>query len=195
MGMPEGDLEPSIGRRERFRSAILRNNHRVQILECLRCRPGMNLRQLGRALGLGVTSVQFHIGRLENHGLVATRTSEKGRETLCFRPDDVSLWDRPETRILFGRGPARDLAVHLAENPMTNVAAAAEAIGVSVYTVRRHIRVLEEHDLVERLRVNRDVLYHAEPELEEWVEEIQGRCPHLACRDDVGHRQPDEDGA
>lgn len=172
---------------ERFRSAILRNPHRRRILELLACRPGMNLRQLGRALGLSVTAVQFHIGRLERHGLVATRTGERRRETLCFKTEDVGLWENPETRPLFGQGTTRELAVYLASNPMASAAEVSEALDVSVYTVRRQIRTLEEHDLVHRLRVDREVLYHAASELEEWVDEIRRRQQDLCAAERASH--------
>lgn len=59
-----------------------------------------------------------------------------------------------------------------------------------------HIRALSAHDLVTRLRVERQVLYHAAPELLDWAEDARQRCPlfheTLSDRTPNGEGEPDQ---
>ncbi len=154
-----------------FVSALLRNPTRSKIMELLTKKPGMNKHQLAKALGMNLTGVKFHVQRLAEIGQVETRTG-MGRETLCFTADNIHLWDDRSTRILFGRGPPRDVAMYLAEHPGAGADQISDALDLSLHTVRRHIRALEECELVQRTRVDRKVIYQAEPSLMEWIEKV-----------------------
>lgn len=155
---------------ETFVSALLRNPVRSKIMTLLKRKPGMNRSQLARRLNMHENAIGFHLDRLIKAHLVVTRPGWDGREILCFTADNVSLWEQPETRILFGRGPPRKVARYLAEHPGTGTRQVAEALGLSANTVRRHLRTLEENDLVQRMRVDREVIYHAQPALVRWFE-------------------------
>lgn len=155
-----------------FRAALLRNPARREIRQLLEQTPGLNPHQIADALDMHQNAVDFHVGRLADANLLALRPGCDERERLCFTPDNVNLWDDPATRMLFGRGPPRRVALYLAEHPGTNARELADALGLSVPTVRRHIRTLESCDLVQRLHVDRRVIYHAEPRLTTWVETV-----------------------
>lgn len=155
-----------------FVTLLLRNPNRAAIRRLLERRPGMNKHQLATETGIHVNAVGFHVERLVKAGLLEVRPGAKGREKLCFTPENVHLWENPATRALYGRGPARQVAMFLAENPGTGVKEACKALNMSVHTVRRHIRELEEAELVQRMRIERQVVYHAEPELIRWAEEM-----------------------
>ncbi|MBW3583235.1 MAG: winged helix-turn-helix transcriptional regulator [Euryarchaeota archaeon] len=143
------------------------------MMELLTEKPGLNQHQLSKLLDVNVNTIRFHIRRLEHQGFVETRTLPGGREIFCFRAEDIDLWDSPSTRLLLGSGTTREVALFLAEHPAVNAEKIAAALGLSIYSVRRHIRALDEEDLVSRLRVERQVFYHAEPELLDWAEEVK----------------------
>lgn len=158
---------------EAFVEALLRNPLRAEIMRLLDKTPGMNKHQLAMALDVHVNAVEFHVQRLSEAQLVETRPGWKGRETLCFTAENVALWENPATRVLFGRGPPREVARFLAEHPGADVQETAEALGISIHTVRRHLRTLESCDLVQRMRVDQQVIYHAEPELVSWLADVE----------------------
>jgi predicted transcriptional regulator len=164
---------------EEVLEALLRNPMRQQILELLENRPGMNKHQLALALGVRPNAVEFQLDRLTRAGLVARRPSENPQETLCFTRENVNLWDDESTRMLFGRSGPRDIAVYLAQHPRATVSDVSEALGVSVHTVRKHLRTLEDAELVQRLRVERQTWFHAEPTLRDWAKK-------------AGHFQPSD---
>lgn len=155
--------------RDAFASALLRNPTRRRIMRLLTEKPGMNKHQLAQALGINANTVKFHIERLEQIDQVETRAGT-GRETLCFTTHNIKLWDDRSTRVLFGRGPPRDVAMYLADHPGAGADEVSKALDLSLHTVRRHIRTLEEGELVQRIRVDRKVIYQAGPNLRKWIE-------------------------
>lgn len=154
-----------------FGDHLRRNGLRGRILEQLDRQPGMNRHQLAVALDAHVNSIIFHVGRLLDQKVLESRPGSKGRETLLFPAHLAHLWDNPSTRVLFGRGPPRELAEYIAKNPGSDSKQAAEALDLSIFSVRRHIRLLEENNLVERFRIEREVIYRAAPELTDWLRE------------------------
>lgn len=154
-----------------FVEALLRNPHRQRIVELLTQAPGMNKNQLAEALGIYANALDFHLERMEEMGLVHLRESPRGREIVCFTADNVDLWEDERTRVLFGRSPVQRVAIYLAENPGASTADIASALDVSPVTVRHHLRTLEESELVQRLRIGRDVIYSAVPEVARLIDE------------------------
>lgn len=168
-----GDVEMAEGNPpEVFVSALLQNPIRAQILELLDETPGMNKHQLATALDAHMTVVDFHVQRLVESRLLETRSGHNGRETLCFTTHNAGLWENPSTRVLFGRGAVRQVAMFVTDHPGADAQSTAEALSLSIYTVRRHLRTLEEFALVQRIRVERQVIYHAAPQLVSWVEGV-----------------------
>lgn len=161
-----------------FLELLMRNPIRRRILHLLKTNPGLNKRQLSKKLGIFETAVDFHLERLAKGGLVKTRSLDNHRETFCFRAENVHLWENPSTRILFGRSPPRQVALHLARHPGTEAKQVAAALSMNLHTVRRHLRTLENHNLAKRFRAERQVIYHAEPELINWVVKV-GNAPAL----------------
>lgn len=175
MGMSERARKRAREREEARRvqvQALLRNPLRRRILEILKRRPGMNRQQLARELGINLNGVGYHIERLEKVRLVALRPGLKDKETLCFTAENVELWEKKSLRVLFGSSRTSEVGLFLAQNPGAGPMQVAHALDLSVHTVRRHVRRLEDSGLVQRLRVDRQVEYHAEPALVSWVETI-----------------------
>lgn len=143
---------------------------REQILDLVGDRPGLNKHQVAQALGLHDNVVEHHLGRLTQAGAVVLRDASRERETLVFRTEDADLWDDERTRILFGRAAKRNIALYLADHSGAMTQEIAEALGLSPVTIRHHLRVLREHDLVQRHRAGRTFRYEPGEVLDAWIE-------------------------
>lgn len=163
---PRGPLTRRVG-------LLLENEARSEIIELLRQRPGMNRNQLAKKLGIHASAVGYHIRRLAAIDLVETRPATQGREQLCFATGDAHLWDDEGTRVLYGRGLPRKVAIYLVEHPGADVHEIARGLCESEHTVRRHLRTLQECELVARTQVRKRVHYHPESRLEQWVELVR----------------------
>lgn len=159
---------------EKFLELLLDNPTRKEIIRLLETKPGMNKHQISKELGMNVNAVEFHLDRLIEAGQVKIRSENKKREIHCFTADNVDLWENESTRILFGRGPSREVALFVAQNPGASAKQIAEELCISINTARRHIRQLEKAELIQKMRVEQNVFHHAEPGLEEWVERAWG---------------------
>lgn len=151
---------------------LLQNSTRQAIWDQLQETPGLNKNQLCRKLDVLPNNLDFHIGRLEDHGLVVTRPSAQDQEVLCFLQEDVSLWRDEETRILFGRRQTRIIGLYVVENPGANTAEIADAVDRARVTVRHHLRTLIEQNLVERVRIGQKVLYYPTQSLVDWWDNL-----------------------
>lgn len=153
---------------------LLGNPVRAKILAVLDAQPGLNKKQIARRLDLKVGDVEFHLHQLRRAGRLLLRRG-RGHETLCFTPDNVHLWDQGTTRVFFGRGSSRPVADYLAHNAGASVPQVAEALDISVHSVRRHIRILEDCKLVQRTRTSLEFHYHPEPKLMACIEQLGDR--------------------
>ncbi len=173
---PEG--EPSSWDRsygeEPAAESLLGNPLRAEMVALLRERPGTNKLRLAKAMGTEIKHIDFHLQRLVKAGLVDVRRG-RGPETLCFMKEDVHLWDNEASRVFFGRGSSLNVAAFLSDRPGLSAPEIAEGLGISVYSARRHIRILQECELVRRSRVDQSIVYHAAPSLIDWIEQIGDR--------------------
>lgn len=151
---------------------LLDHPTRGRIVELLGDRPGMNKNQLCEEMDLHSNLLDFHVEKLEDIGVVATRPSAQGKEILCFLKDDLDLWQDEKTRILFGRSPVRHVGLFLAENPGASTQEVAGALGVSPVTIRHHLRTLLEFDLIQRFRAGRVFVYEPQDELATWAVDV-----------------------
>lgn len=147
---------------------------RRRLAQTLEERPGMNKSQLCDELELDSNVLNHHLGKMAMGQLVVTRPSAQGKETLCFRLEDVILWEDERTRILFGREESRGVALYLAENPGATTREIAGALRLSPVTIRYHLGTLKEHQLVHRHPVGQTYVYEPDDLLEAWVAEIGG---------------------
>lgn len=155
---------------------LRQNLLRRQILTLLTQKPGMNRNQISRTLKVSQNAANFQVGRLEEAGLIETHPRGPGAEMLCFTKDKAHLWDDESTRILYGRGPALQVALYISENEGASTKQISEALALSIDTVRSHLRMLEEHDLIQRIRIEQQVRYHPVLKLEAWSKEVAGEC-------------------
>lgn len=166
-----------------IQAALLRNPVRRRIVEQLTRTPGLNKNQLCNELDILPNLLDFHLQRLEDYGIIVTRSSAQGREILCFLREDRELWKDEELRIMFGRRSTRAIGRFIAENPGADTNEIADAVGLSEVTVRHHLRTLRDHDMVQRIRLGRSFEYHPSDLLEEWNDLVGHAFP---CPGEVG---------
>lgn len=173
-----------------FKEALLRHPVRARIFELVDSVPGINAHQMSKRLSEHTSLIKFHADRLKRAGLLVPRPSEKGCEILCFTPATVGLWERPETRVLFGRNTARWIGLFVAENAPTETRVVGEAVSRSLATVRHHLRVLREKSLVRREWNGRKALYLPERVLERWAVDLGRRYRRPWIDDTRAQRRP-----
>lgn len=183
-GGENGASKRAVASLSELQSALLRNPNRKAIVEQLGKTPGLNKNQLRKKLGLLPNLLDFHLDRLEEHGLVVMKDSAQEKETLCFLRSDEELWSDEETRIMFGRRSTRDIGLFIAENPGAETEEIADAVGLSEVTVRHHLRTLKEHGMIQRVRLGRSFEYHPSDVLEVWNERV-GECFARPWTDDA----------
>ncbi len=172
MGSEQVEEEPPEHVQAEIRNSLLIHPTRADILETVKAKPGINKNQIRLELSIGLKVLDYHMTKMEEAELVVRMPSAQGKEVLYFAPEDVELWENPRTRIMFGRKPTRHVATYIAENPGTSSEAIAEALDLSVVTIRHHIRTLKDHNLIVSAKIGRQVEYHPLSELREWVEEL-----------------------
>lgn len=145
---------------------------RKGIMELLEQRPGLNMHRIGVELGLNPSVLKHHIEELEEKQLITRQPSEREGEKICFRVEDVDLWEMESTRILFGQGQTRKVALFIAEHPGATTREIAEAMGISPVTVAYHAKTLMRYDLVDRYPAGQTLLYEANEVLERWVIDV-----------------------
>lgn len=156
----------------RVQRALLQDATRRAIVEEVASTPGMNKSQVGAALETAPNATQFHLGRLEDSGLMTTRDGVRGNEVICFLPGDQELWQIEATRVLYGQEGTREVAIFVLENPGTNSGTLDEVLEVGVSTIRHHLNKLRDRGLVDRLRLGRSVEYYPTGTLEDWHEDV-----------------------
>lgn len=154
---------------------VLRHPLCLRIVRLLEIAPGRNKSQIARSLDTAWSSVHRQLGRLEAADLVVLRSRQEGQEVVCFLPGDVDLWDEGPARVLFGRAEVRRVAVEVVRRPGQSTLEIAVSLSLAAPTVRHHLAVLVEHELVDRTRVGRRVFYEPTAILEAWVEEMEDR--------------------
>lgn len=141
---------------------------RRRIADLLDERPGLNLSQVARELGLHLNLARFHLQRMAGARLVALRSGRK-REVLCFLQRDARLWKKPGTRLLFGGRPIGAVARHVARHPGATTRQVADATGLTFGAAHYHLATLLERRLVKRVRMGPEYRHYARGALERWA--------------------------
>lgn len=153
-------------------SSLLCNENRQQIVRQLGRTPGLNINLLAEKTEISGSVVTFHLHRLADADLVSIKPGVKGNERLCFLKRDEDLWEDPQTRILFGREPARNVALYVLENPGVTPEEISEALERSTRSARHHLRTLEDRGLIDRVRIGRTHRFLPRSPLREWRNEV-----------------------
>lgn len=172
MGAPEGatDFTDKRRRPERFvREALLDHPLRGRLYSRVRNRPGLNVSQLSRYLDADRSLAAHHVQKLEEHRVVELRKLPHTDERVLFHPEDLDLWEPPETRVLFGHKRTLAIARPVVLRPGITVKAISESVEVGPDTIRYHLRKLKDRDLIEHLNIGNSHLYKPSSVLKDWA--------------------------
>lgn len=147
-------------------------SNRAKMVEWVGRIPGINKNRLATVLGVDHGVITHHLCYLEPIGTIVTRTRKDGNEIHCFLPEDADLWENEHGRFLFGRSGPRALVLYLAENPGAKSQEIADALDLTVSTIRQHLRTLQDHGALERYSIGRTNLYDITEPLQDWVEAV-----------------------
>lgn len=155
-----------------FAQRCLESDTRERIHDLLLDLPGLNKSRIAEQLDLHISTVVGHLEVMEAYGVIEIEDTPHSNEKLCFAAENVHLWEDHRTRILFGRGPLKHVAICLAENPGATVKEIADALGLKPGAVYPHVRRLAEHGLVRSEPIGGAHRHCATPPLEAWVQEV-----------------------
>lgn len=153
---------------------FLENPTRRRLIELIQQCPGMNKNQIADTLQLNASTVTHHLERLNETGHIITIAPKMTNQKFCFTPDNYHLWNHKDFRILLGRATPWKVALYLAQNPGATTKQIAQDLNRSVPTIQRHIRDLQSNRLIHSTRIDRDVHYHADQNLVEWMQRMEG---------------------
>jgi DNA-binding transcriptional ArsR family regulator len=131
---------------------------RRKILEFITDHPGVHLREVCRALALGMGDVQYHIRRLERDGRI---TSARRGLYKFFYPADLFGERQRELLSMLSLETPRELLLSIIERPGSTQIELAAATGVSQPTASWHLKRLVELGIVGRQQEGRVVTYSA----------------------------------
>lgn len=159
------------------RESLLSQPVRKSIYDQIGRFPGINKSQVAKSLDLSYSHVDFHLERLKEHGLVVERPGETGPEILLFCEGDAHLWDDPQTRVLYGRSPKRNLALCITEEAGTTAVRLAKIVDRCPETVRHHLKTLTDYGLIQTVDLGHIIEYHPTERLLDWVETVGSTFP------------------
>lgn len=156
------------------RQHFLLNPNRKRIFELIQSRPGINQNQLTETLNLNTGTIIYHLNLLKKSSHIITVAPFKTSKKHCFTRDNYHLWEAEPFRVLFGRATPWRVALYLVQNPGATTKEIAVHLEKSVPTIQRHIHRLQEACLIGHTRLDRTVVYHAQPRLVDWMKQVQG---------------------
>ena len=118
--------------------------------------PGTHLREVKRALSLGMGTVQYHLYTLEREGKVVSR--RQGLRKRFYRSD---VFGERQQQILdvLSQEKERDILLFLVENRDSTQKALVDYVGLSPGTVNWHMKRLQAAGLVEARHEGQFVKY------------------------------------
>lgn len=162
---------------EREDECGLDHPRRVAIYELVQEEPGTTKNQVCRRLDLSLGVAEFHISRLERSGLLHRLRSTHDDERLLFTDENRHLWTNARTRMLYGHGATRNVAMAVLENPGATTRDLASLLDVHRATVSRHLARLKDAGLVAVSRDGRSVLYDPSLPLMRWQDRVGENFP------------------
>lgn len=149
---------------------------REQILASIEANPGINKSQLGRDLDLTWSTLCYHIRVLQNHGRI--QSQHLGRESILF-PCGIPREQRRLLSVLRD-DDALNVIAALLENPGARVSDLDRRIPHSQKVIRRHLRTLEAHGIVDQ-EGPRPAAYRVREDVAAYVRSrLRGRSAHSA---------------
>jgi predicted transcriptional regulator len=129
----------------------------MRILDIIRADPGLYLREIPRRTNLSLSTVRYHLRRLQDEALVEPHRS--GHYLRYFPADGITREDRPLVAALRS-GPQRAILMELLTHPLT-FSELGEATGLVPATLSLHLRHLLRTGLVKRASTNGGMAFRA----------------------------------
>ncbi|MDD3856855.1 MAG: winged helix-turn-helix transcriptional regulator [Methanoculleus sp.] len=166
------------GYRRIAKRAALEHETRTAIYDHVRAHPGIRLGTLAEDLGINRGTLRYHLGRLQEFGMIATGTVG-GRTGYFENRQKYSLLE--EKVLIHLRNPnTREILAILLESPGASRRELAERLGITASSVSWHLRRLKNDGIVFRERG--DVRYSLSSELMAFVWERVGSRLHGSPR-------------
>jgi predicted transcriptional regulator len=166
------------GYRRIAKRAALEHETRTAIYDHVRAHPGIRLGTLAEDLGINRGTLRYHLGRLQEFGMIATGTVG-GRTGYFENRQKYSLLE--EKVLIHLRNPnTREILAILLESPGASRRELAERLGITASSVSWHLRRLKNDGIVFRERG--DVRYSLSSELMAFVGERVGSRLHGSPR-------------
>ncbi len=140
--------------------ATLLSAPRRRILEVLCARPVLAASQIARRAEMATTTVQWHLGKMEEAGYVASE--RRGRTRLYYPVGLIAREDVPLLEVL-GQGLPRDIYRHLSRQTGASQRDLAEALGATQQAVHRAVSKLTNRGLVASVEDGRFIRYYPTP--------------------------------
>ncbi len=171
------------GYRRIAKRAALEHETRTAIYDHIRAHPGIRLGTLAQDLGINRGTLRYHLGKLQEFGMIATAAVE-GQTGYFENRQKYSVLEEKVLIHLRNRNTQEILAI-LLESPGTSRRELAERIGITASSVSWHLRRLKTDGIVLQEKTGGDVRYSLSRESAAFVEERAGSRPagSVDCRD------------
>ncbi|WP_292365380.1 MULTISPECIES: winged helix-turn-helix transcriptional regulator [unclassified Methanoculleus] len=168
------------GYRRIAKRAALEHETRTAIYNHISAHPGIRLGTLAQDLGINRGTLRYHLGKLQEFGMIATAAVE-GRTGYFENRQKYSLLE--EKVLIHHRNPnTREILVILLESPGASRRGLAERLGITASSVSWHIRRLKGDGIVLQEKAGGDVRYSLSSESAVFVGERVGGRPHRSPR-------------
>ncbi|MCM2466256.1 winged helix-turn-helix transcriptional regulator [Methanoculleus oceani] len=160
------------GYRRIAKRAALEHETRTAIYDHVRAHPGIRLGTLAQDLGINRGTLRYHLGRLQEFGMIATAAVE-GRTGYFENRQKYSVLE--EKVLIHLRNPnTRELLAILLESPEASRRELAERLGITASSVSWHLRRLRADGIVLQEKIGGDVRYSLSGEAAGFVGERVG---------------------
>ncbi|WP_214020673.1 winged helix-turn-helix transcriptional regulator [Methanoculleus sp.] len=168
------------GYRHIAKRAALEHETRTAIYDHVRTHPGIRLGTLAQDLGINRGTLRYHLGKLQEFGMIATATVE-GRTGYFENRQKYSVLE--EKVLIHFRNPnTRELLAILLESPGASRRELAERLGITASSVSWHLRRLKADGIVLQEKTGGDVRYSLSGESAGFVGECAGCRLHGSSR-------------
>ncbi|HVL49017.1 MAG TPA: winged helix-turn-helix transcriptional regulator [Candidatus Thermoplasmatota archaeon] len=147
---------------------VLENEARRTIFEYIQSHPGTHLRATATALDLSTTNVLWHLRKLEDAKLVASKKFE-GYKVFYPVAGGVETKRKAIASAVLKNGNAQQILEYIAAHPSAHQREIARAMNVNHGTVRWHLRKLNEAGLLVQVKKEHTTQYYLAEEGHEFL--------------------------
>lgn len=127
------------------------------VFDYIKAHPGAHLREIGRALELGMGDLQYNLYILEKQGIITS--VRRGLYKFVF---PTGMFGEKQSAILVALSieTQREILVHIINNPTLSQNQIARLTGLTPATISWHMKRLRELGVIERSRSGKTVSYN-----------------------------------